>query len=183
MTCIVAVAHDGKVVMGGDSAAVDDHDYSIGTCREAKVWQSGPVLFGACGSFRVSQLLRWKMTLPTPGPDDEPLDYIVGDLIDAMRDSLARGGALTTWQEDSTEELTSSGLLLGYGGRVFEVFEDFGIGELVEGYGSIGCGSLIALGSLSSTEGQKSRKRVQTALSAAERHSAGVRGPFTIIES
>ncbi len=182
MTCIVAVAQDGKVVMGGDSAAVDTYDYSLGTCVETKVWQNGPVMFGACGSFRVSQLIRWKMTLPTPDPDCEPLAYLVDPLAEAMRNTLAQGGALTTWQEDSTEELTASGLLIGFAGRVFEIFSDFGVGELVEGYGAVGCGALLALGSLASTEGQKPLKRVRVALSAAERHSAGVQGPFEIIK-
>lgn len=181
MTCIVAVAHDGKVVMGGDSAAVDSN-WDLGLGAESKVWQQGPVLFGACGSFRVSQVIRWRMHLPTPDPDDEPLAYIVGPLVDAIRQSLAEAGALTTWQEDSTEELTDSGLLLGYNGRVFEVFADFGIGELVNGYGTVGCASPIALGALAVTEGMKPRQRVQAALEAAERHSAGVRGPFTIIK-
>lgn len=184
MTCIVAIAHEGTVIMGGDSAAVDDHDFSMGTCAEPKVWMSGNVVFGACGSFRVSQLLRWRMSVPHPDPDVDILSYVVGPLVDAMRVVLAEGGALTTWDSDSTEELTASGLLLGIAGRVFEVYSDFGVGELAEPYGSVGCGSMLALGALAATEGLRvrPRRRIELALGAAERHSAGVRGPHTIVE-
>lgn len=181
MTCIVAVAHGEKVVMGGDSAAVDSN-YDLGLCAESKVWKNGSVLFGAAGSFRVAQVVRWRMHLPAPDPESEPLAYVVGPLIDAMRQSLSEAGALTTWHDTSTEELTASGLLIGYAGRIFEVFEDFGVGELVNGYGTVGCAAPIALGALAVTEAVKPKKRVKLALEAAERHSAGVRGPFTIIE-
>ncbi len=184
MTCIVAIAHEGAVLMGGDAAAVDDTNYAIGTCAEPKVWVAGPVAFGACGSFRVAQLLRWRMNVPMPDPADDALSYVVGPLVDAMRTVLAEGGALTTWDTDSTEELTASGLLLGIAGRVFEVYSDFGVGELVEPYGSVGCGSMLALGALAATEGLRvrPRRRIELALDAAERHSAGVRGPHTIVE-
>lgn len=184
MTCIVAVSSpDGSVVMGGDSAGVDDRDYSMGTHAEPKVWSAGDVLFGACGSFRVAQLLRHHMVLPALDPDEDPLHFVTGSLVNAMRSTLTEGGALTVWDEDSTEELTASGLLVGIAGRVFEVFEDFGVGELVEGYGSVGCGSMLALGVLAATESLDlgPRRRVKLALKAAERHSAGVRGPMTIL--
>lgn len=184
MTCIAAVAApDGTVVMGGDSAAIDDRDLSIGVCVEPKVWAAGPLLFGACGSFRVSQLLRWHLIVPTADPGGEALHYITGDLVDAIRNCLTVGGALTTWQEDSTEELTASGFLVGYRGRVFELFEDFGVGELANGYGAVGCGSPFALGVLAATEGMRvtPARRIDLALAAAERHSAGVRGPMTVL--
>lgn len=184
MTCIVAVAApDGTVIMGGDAAGTDERDLSLGIGAETKVWKQGPLLFGACGSFRVSQLLRWHMQIPVPDPDMEPLEYVTGPLIDAMRTTLAERGALSTFLEDATESMTESGLLLGYAGRVFEVWSDFGVGELVHGYASCGCGSLIALGVLAATEhlDVKPKRRVRLALDAAERHSAGVRGPMTIL--
>jgi hypothetical protein len=180
MTCIAAVTHAGGVVMGGDSAAIDDRlDINAGT--EPKVWQSGPLMFGACGSFRVSQLLRWHLTIPVPDPDVDPFEYLTGPLVNAMRETLTIGGALTTWQEDNTEALTESGFLIGFAGRVFELYADFGIGEAINGYAAVGCGSPYALGVLAATEGLKPRRRVRLALAAAERHSAGVRGPMTVV--
>jgi hypothetical protein len=179
MTCIAALVQDGTIWMGGDSAGTD-WDFSLQTGSESKVWLNGPLIFGACGSFRVAQLLRWHLTIPVPDPDGELLEYMTGSLVDAMRDCLTAGGSLTTWQDTATEELTESGLLIGYAGRIFEVYEDFGIGEYVDGFASIGCGSGYALGSLFATPNQKPRKRLLTALKAGERYSGGVRGPFVI---
>ncbi len=185
MTCIAAVATDGRVYMGGDSAGIsDDSVLSLGIGSEAKIWEREGILFGACGSFRVSQVIRWQMNIPQYNPDAEPLEYLTGSLITSMRDSLREHGSLTTWEEDSTESIDGS-LFIGFCGRVFEVYSDFGVGELIHNYGSVGCGSPIAVGSLAATESRsvKPAKRVRMALQAAERHSAGVRGPMTVIKS
>lgn len=184
MTCIAAVAQDGHVWMGGDSAGVsDDSVYSLGVGRETKIWEKDGILFGASGSFRVSQVIRWQTNVPQYNPDAEPLEYLTGSLITAMRDALREHGALTTWEEDATESIDGS-LLLGFQGRVFEIFGDFGVGELIHDYGSIGCGASIALGTLAGTETLeiKPKRRITMALKAAERHSAGVRGPFSILK-
>jgi hypothetical protein len=185
MTCIAAVVDaDSHIYMGGDSAGVsDDSVYSLGIGAESKIWEKDGVLFGASGSFRVSQVLRWQMSLPQYNPSAEPLEYLTGPLITAMRETLMLHGALSVWEEDSTENIDGS-LLLGFCGRVFEIYDDFGVGELVHGYGSVGCGSPIAMGSLAATESSKvkPRKRITMALEAAERHSAGVRSPFTILK-
>lgn len=186
MTCIAAViGDDGTVYIGGDSAGIsDDSVISLGIGKETKVWDNGGILFGASGSFRVSQVLRWGMTIPPFDLEKEALEYITGPLVDAMRNALLGAGSLTVWEEDSTEGI-DGGLVLAYGGRVFEVYGDFGVGEMVHGYGATGCGAPIAVGSLATTEGMglKPLKRIKLALDAAERHSAGVRGPMTILHS
>lgn len=185
VTCIAAVADGGIVYMGGDSAGItDDSVLSLGIGSESKIWEKDGILFGCCGSFRMSQVLRWQMNVPQYNPDAEALDYLTGSLITAMREALREHGNLITLQEDSTE-LISGGVLLGFCGRVFEIYNDFGVGELVHNYGSVGCGAPVAVGSLAATESLevKPKKRITLALQSAERHSAGVRGPFTIIKS
>ena len=185
MTCIAAVAvDDGTVWMGGDSAGVtDDSVYSLGIGLESKIWEKEGILFGASGSFRVAQVIRWQMNIPQYNPEAEPLEYLTGALITAMRQSLLEHGSLTTWEEDSTESIDGN-LLLGFCGQVFEIYQDFGVGQLVHGYGSIGCGFPIAMGSLAATEtfDIKPKRRIIMALEAAERHSAGVRGPMTVLK-
>ena len=185
MTCIAAVVgKDGVVYMGGDSAGIEVDTFDLGIGKETKVWTSGGILFGACGSFRVSQVLRWHMNIPPANLTGEPIQYITGPLVDAMRNALEASGALTVWEEDHTESM-GGGLLIGYAGRVFEMWGDFGVGELIHDYGATGCGGPIACGSMATTEGLdiKPKKRVQLALEAAERHSAGVRGPMIIVKS
>ena len=185
MTCIAAVVDDGRVYMGGDSAGItDDSVLSLGIGSESKIWESDGILFGCCGSFRVAQVIRWQMNIPQYNPAAEPLEYLTGGLITAMRDSLREHGSLITYEEDSTESI-DGGILVGFMGRVFEIYNDFGVGELIHGYGSVGCGAPVAVGALAATEGVdvKPKKRITMALEAAERHSAGVRGPMTIIQS
>jgi hypothetical protein len=181
VTCIAAVAgEDGTVYMGGDSAGIDSR-LDLGIHAETKVWRSGPALFGACGSFRVAQLIRNKMHVPTYEPGDDVWPYLVGPFIDAMRESLAMGGALAQWLEDANESMFGS-FVVAVGGRVFEMYEDFGVGELVHGYAAVGCGAPMAVGSLATTEHLRvgPKRRVELALEAAERHSGGVRGPMHI---
>lgn len=183
MTAIVAVAGPRGVVIGGDSAGTDDA-WGTGLHQEPKVWEAGPLVFGACGSFRVSQLLRYQLPLPVPELAVEPMAYLTGPLVDAMRQTLEAGGALTVWQEDTTEELNGSSLVVGYAGRVFEVFEDFGVGELTTGYAAVGSGAVLAYGALAATEGRRMTPaaRVELALEVAERHNAAVRRPWVILE-
>lgn len=183
MTCIAAVVGgNGVVYMGGDSAGVsDDSVYSLGIGTESKIWESEGILFGASGSFRVAQVVRRHMHIPQFNPAADPLEYLTGSFVSSMREALRENGALRIKEEDSTEEFDGS-ILLGFCGHVFAVFSDFGVEELVHGYGAVGCGAPIALGSLATSEGASPKKRIKTALLAAERHSAGVRGPMTIIK-
>jgi hypothetical protein len=184
MTCIAAVIDDdGTVWMGGDSAGVDD-DFGLGIGKETKVWENDGILFGASGSFRVSQVLRWHFDVPPANPKEDALKYITGPFVDAMRSALEAAGSLETWEDDSTEGMGGC-LLIAYQGRVFEVMEDFGVGELVHDYGAVGCGGFIACGSLATSEEFEvsAKERVELALDAAERHNAGVRGPMVIINS
>lgn len=183
MTAIVAVvAGDGSVVMGGDSAGMDDTNLFTALHAEPKVWRQGPTVIGACGVFRVAQVIRFRAQMPSIDPDDDVLEWMVGPFVDSLREALTMGGALTVWDDTSTEELGEAGLVVGVAGHVFEVYTDFGVGELLNGYGVAGCGSGFALGALYATEGRPAEKRVRVALEAAERHSAGVRGPFNIVK-
>jgi hypothetical protein len=181
MTCIAALIDDkGQVWVGGDALGTDPDSLDARVGTESKVWSTGNLVFGGCGSFRIMQLLRWHMDVPEIRPDEEPLAFISGALVDAMRASLSEGGALTTWDETATEELYESGFLVACEGRLFEIYSDFGVGEYVEKYAAIGCGAPFALGALYTTAYLTPKKRIRSALKAAEKFSAGVKGPFTI---
>lgn len=180
MTAIAAIANGTTVTMGADAAGTDT-SFSTTTATESKVWRAGPLLFGASGSYRVAQLIRWRMPVPVPEPSMEPLAYLVGPLADAMVEVLEGGRALTTWQEDNTAAINESSLLIGFRGHVYEMYSDFGVNEEALGYAAIGSGAPVALGALAATEHiTNARRRVRMALDAAERHNASVRGPMHI---
>ena len=179
MTCIVGVPQgSGRVVMGADSAGVSGWDLIVRA--DAKVFERGPFLMGFTSSFRMGQLLRYRLDVPEH-PDDMPdLEYLSTAFVDAVRECLGSGG----WRKKENEREEGGAFLVGYRGRVYEVSSDFQVGESVAGYAACGCGAQVALGALHalSESGLTAATRVRRALVAAEALSAGVRGPFVILE-
>lgn len=178
MTCIAGVAHEGHVWLGGDSAGVSEYDLTVR--RDEKVFRSGEFLFGFTDSFRMGQLLRYSLALPDLRLlDDDVPRFMATSFVNAVRDCLKAGGYAET--HDSAER--GGTFLVGFRGRLFRVGGDYQVGEAAAGYDAVGCGYAYASGSFYSTRGGGPEDRVRTALEAAERHSGGVRGPFTILSS
>jgi len=177
MTCIVGLVDSGKVYMGGDSAGVAGLD--ICTRKDPKVFINGSFLVGYTSSFRMGQLLRFKLSPPKHYPDVDIYQFMVVDFVEAVRGCLKEGG----YTRVNNNQETGGSFLVGYKGRLFDVAADFQVGEVEKGYTACGCGQSFALGSLYQTEGQKNpKKRVLAALSAAQEFSAGVREPFHVLE-
>jgi ATP-dependent protease HslVU (ClpYQ) peptidase subunit len=176
MTCIVGIAENGKVYIGGDSAGVSGLDLTVRA--DEKVFKNDECLFGFTSSFRMGQLLRFSFAVPSRAEKLEDYKYLVTTFIDAVRHSLKSGGFATT--KDGGE--FGGTFLLGYRGKLYTVYDNYQVAAAVDGFSSCGCGDNIALGSLFSTTGKPPRERIEIALAAAERFSAGVRGPFTILD-
>ena len=177
MTCIVGLVDDGKVYMGGDSAGVAGLD--ITTRKDPKVFINGSFLFGCEGSFRMMQLLRFKLSPPKHHTDIDVYEFMVVNFVEAVRECLKTGGYTRV---DNNKE-KGGFFLVGYKGRIFDIESDFQVGESEKGYCTYGCGSPFAMGSLYQTEGQENpKKRVLAALAAAQEFSAGVREPFHVLE-
>jgi ATP-dependent protease HslVU (ClpYQ) peptidase subunit len=176
MTCIVGLAHEGRVYIGADSAGVGGLDMMVRADR--KVFRNGAFIMGFTSSFRMGQLLWVKLSPPHRHPDVEVWRYMVGDFAEAVRTCLKTGGFTKT---DNGVE-SGGNFLVGFEGRLFNIGGDFQVGERVDGFDAAGCGESYALGSLAETGGLAPRERVLRALAAAERFSAGVRGPFFIEE-
>lgn len=176
MTCIAGLVHKGKVYIGGDSAGV----YGLGLVvrSDEKVFRRGEFLMGFTSSFRMGQLLRFSLECKQQ-TDKDDYAFMCTKFIDAVRACLKAGGYAT--MKDGAE--SGGGFLVGYRGSLYEVCSDYQVGILADGYAAIGCGEAIAQGSLYSTAKMPPKQRILTALRAAERHSAGVRGPFLVMES
>jgi len=69
MTCISAIAHNGKVYMGGDAAAVDDGNL-VSTRKEPKVFIRNNYLIGYAGSFRFGKVVEHVFIPPKPQTDN-----------------------------------------------------------------------------------------------------------------
>jgi len=172
VTAIVGLVEDGSVFIGGDSAGVTGLDLAVRA--DTKVFRKSGYLFGFTTSFRMGQLIHYALDLPKPDAD---LDrFMVTTFIDALRACLKAGG----WARKDSEREEGGTFLVGVRGKLFAVYDDYQVGKAADGFAAVGCGSQIALGALYATAGtgMKPKKRVEVALHAAERFSAGVRGPF-----
>jgi len=179
MTCIAAIAHKGKVYIGGDSAGVGP-GYDTNIRADKKVFKNGDYIMGFCGSFRMGQLLAYKFIPPEPHPDRDLLGFMVTDFVDAVRDCLKHGGYSKI---SDNEETTDGDFLVGFQGSLFHIFEDFQVQAVVDNYDTAGCGGSLALGSLHATVGRPPKERIIKALTAAEHFCGGVRGPFTVMST
>lgn len=174
MTCIVGLVDNKDVYIGGDSAGVSGNDLTVRT--DGKVFHNGPFLFGFTSSFRMGQLLRYAFTPPEHHSDLTDMQYLVTVFVDALRTCFKDGGFATK----ASEAESGGNFLIAYRGHLYEIHSDYQIEEAADGYNACGCGEHYATGSLFATEGQEPEKRVKMALRAAERFSAGVRGPFVV---
>ncbi|TAL90918.1 MAG: hypothetical protein EPN62_00860 [Candidimonas sp.] len=175
MTCIVGVIEGSAIFMGGDSAGVNG--LWLDVRRDEKVFINSGFLFGFTSSFRMGQVLRYGFTPPKRYPDKDLMAYMVTDFVDAVRTSLKAAGF--AHKENDVE--SAGQFLIGHAGRLFMIDNDYQVAESRHPYQAVGCGAEIASGAMYASQGKSAVERINLALSAAERHSAGVRGPFTVL--
>lgn len=178
MTCIAAVEHENQVFMAGDSAGVAGWNLTIRA--DEKVFTRGRFILGFTSSFRMGQLLRYKLDVPAPSVDvTDDMEWMATVFIDAVRSTLKAGGYAST----SDGQEVGGCFLAGYHGKLYRVDADYQIGSAADGFAAVGCGADLALGALFATDGQPPAARLAVALAAAERFSAGVRGPFVTLSA
>lgn len=184
MTCIVGVQHATGVYIGGDSAGISG--WQLTHRADPKVFRVGDFLCGIAGSFRMGNLLRYMFSPPALPTNDADLDhYMVVEFIPALRTCMAEGGYRK--RDNDVETLHDGSFLVGVRGRLYDIDEDFQVGQSSTGYNAIGSGSSVALGSLYSTAPATEfafvpdpQTRLVMALRAAEAHNIGVHAPFVI---
>lgn len=175
MTAVVGLVHNRRVHIGADSAGVAG--WSLTLRADEKVFRNGPYAMGFTTSYRMGQLLHHALVPPEPTGDLN--GFMVTTFIDAVRTCLKDGG----WATKSSEQESGGQFLVGVSGRLFIIDSDYQVAEPALGYAAVGCGADIALGALYATDGQPVRRRMKTALDAAERFSAGVQGPHAYVST
>lgn len=184
MTCIVGIADQGKVYIGGDSAGVND-SFQSSVRADTKVFLKDEFLYGYCGSFRMGQVLRFKFDAPARKENQDDYEYLISDWIDHLRQILKESGCVK--EENGVEELPGS-FLFGYRGNLYTVEADFQVGQPAEGIAACGCADDVALGSIYTSINLAanyklpitSEAKVTVALVAAANFSGGVRPPFVV---
>lgn len=178
MTCIVGIIDKKtkKVTIGADSAGVGGFEVTIR--RDEKVFKNGDFIIGCTSSFRMIQLLRFSFKPPRIMTKDI-YEYMCTDFINEVRKCFTDGGFLQKRKEGDEQGGT---FLVGYKNRLFEINDDFQVGESLIGIASVGCGATYALGAIYSINKFElsAKEKVLISLEAAQFFSCGVRKPFII---
>lgn len=174
MTCIIGLETGKGVIIGFDSASVNG--WNIRATRLKKVFERDEFLIGYTSSFRMGQLLQYKLVVGPQEYAQSDLEYLATVFVDAVRKCLKEGGFRKV--EDEQEE--GGQFLVSYRGRLYMVDSDFQVNTSLDGYMAVGCGANFALGSMWSSGDLPPKKRVKQALRAAGHFSNGVCGPYHI---
>lgn len=174
MTCIVGLVDKGDVYIGGDSAGVAGLSLSIRA--DEKVFGNGPFIMGFTTSFRMGQLLRYKLSPPAQTVHQNDMEYMVTSFIDACRTCFSQNGF------GDKDASVGGNFLVGYHGKLYNIEGDYQVGVPKAPFDAVGCGSDLALGAMYASEGMTPEKRINLALAAASTFSAGVAPPFTILK-
>lgn len=178
MTCIVGYISNKKLYMGADSAGVSGFD--IRQRKDTKLFKNRKFLIGYTSSFRMGQILRFKLKVPKQSNRKSDYEYMCTTFIDNVRKCLKSNGYSCV----SNNEEKIGKFLVGYKNKLYTIHEDLQVGELEDNFSSVGCGAKYALGAfeiLNDTEPNPVNK-VITALEVASKFSSGVTPPFTIKE-
>jgi hypothetical protein len=180
MTCIVGLrAEDGIVYLGADSISVVDYDKALN--GESKVFPCENMIIGTCGSPRMRNILQHRLEIP-PYTTGDPMKYLVGPFVDAVRQEFERAGHL---QKENGKEAVDGKFLIGFEGELYLISKEFCVIRYMEPYHAIGSGESHAMGSLHSTHqlGLEPIQCIRAALEAAASHNTDVSGPFFYISS
>lgn len=190
MTCIIGlVADDGTVYMGADSAGVSGYD--IRERKDSKIFIKDKMIFGFTSSFRMGQLIRYKMGIPKHFDGVDDYEYMCTSFIDSLIECLKTAG----FAKINNNEVTGGVFLVGYRKKIFRIDSDFQVGQRIGNFDSCGCGEDYALGALevlqnSNCQGYErsivtkqtiAEEAIIEALTIASKYSAGVSGPFTVL--
>jgi ATP-dependent protease HslVU (ClpYQ) peptidase subunit len=182
MTVIAgAVAADGEIHMGGDSAGISG--YHLCLMAEPKVFANGAFLIGFTSSFRMGDLLRYA-DLPIYREEEEKGHhrFMVQKFIPAVRTIFKDSGYMSV--QHQREE--GGVFLVGFSGHLFAIWEDLQVASSTYGMLAIGCGGQVALGAMIAMQVSGmalDESLVDVTLKSSERASAGVRSPFVILRN
>jgi len=182
MTCIVAIADGkGKVFMGADTYGSGPGSGTY--VGNPKCFINGDFLIGCTSTFRIIDLLAYKLSVPQVHPDhqEDPDKYMRTVFIDSVKKCFKESGHLRV---DSGVEYGGN-FLVGYRGKVYEIQSDFSVLNVPDYGGSVGSGESAARGSLYTTKDSKMKAsdKIRTALEAAVEVVPSVRGPFVFLEN
>jgi hypothetical protein len=157
--------------------------------KEPKVFKKGDFIIGYTTSFRMGNILEFSFDPPLAGKNGYNREYMNTCFIDAIRDSFLVGGfsQMIDMRESGGE------FLVGVEDRLYEVSDDFQIGEYINSYIAVGSGDNHAMGALSAIDiiekdlpkkyHRTIEEKITIGLESASQFSGWVSEPFDIINT
>ena len=182
MTCIIALKHNKKVYMAGDSGAIGTNEWSVSPDPKVFVIDN-EIAFGFTSSFRMGQVLQYKFTMPTRQRGDSDDKYIRVSVIDRIIEVFTENKVITNVEGRPLECGT---FLIGYRGEIYEVQDDMSVLRNALPYMSIGAGEDVANGAMHVL--CRDKKTIEPhavlnqALQTVTEFCNSVRSPFHIVE-
>lgn len=137
MTCIAAFV-DNKGVGHIAADSLGSSRYTKGTYVAPKIFAISDMLIGFAGSYRLGQLLQYRLQLPAPAEDQDFDSWLHVDFLDAVRTVLLDNGGIRV---QYNEEETTGQFLIVVAGRIFMVQEDLSILESTDRFEAVGSGA------------------------------------------
>jgi len=178
MTCVVGETDGTTIYLAADSAGgFGDEMYTIDL---PKIFEREGLLFGYCGSYRIGQLLRYRLELP-PAPARGAVEpFLVRELVPALRQVVIDEGAAGP-ERMILGEKTS--VVIGCAGEIWCVSRDLTVTPWSPVV-AIGSGRHHAYGALYALRLAgvgPVRRRLKLALEAAAQFTPSVRGPWCFL--
>lgn len=180
MTCIVGIVNGQKVIIGGDRQG--SAGYAKTNRIDKKVFKRGEFVFGFTSSYRMGQLIQYKMSIPKFSEGQDLMEYMVCDFVENLRSTL-KGGGFTAIENN--EEIGGH-FLVGVRGRLFHIQGDFQVSESDDKFDSVGSGEDNALGSMKTAidYGETDPYKIlKSGLDSAHYFNAGVGGEFDYVDT
>ena len=182
MTLVVAISDGQRLVFAADSAASNLKTGEIYNLDNEKIFSCGPWLIGHTTSYRLGQILRYRVPWPTPPADLADLEgFIVSEVVEPVRKALRGAGASKRVQGAEN----GGSFLVGFAGRIFAIADDYSVVHFPHPFAAIGHGRFVAYGALHAlqTANLSLEEKCQAALEAAETYDNTVRRPFVYLTS
>jgi len=191
MTIIAALRENDKVYVGGDSAAVCPQTFGLTLRKDPKVFKVGLFTIGFTTSFRMGQILRFgdsKLGLASFKKSNmkgmAPFNFMVRHFVPITRAILVSGG----FGKKNDEGEDFGEFIVAFGKNIFVISSDLQVGESMNDYEAVGCAGEMAKGALDTLTKFPQLKmspqdKIRSAMETCEKNSAGVRGPFIILEA
>ena len=174
MTCILALKRDGKIVLAGDRAA--SVGQSVSVRKHPKIFKVDEFYIGFSGSFRMGQLLQFKLKVKRQTVKQSDFEYMATTFMDAVK---------TLFADNNFGEKDDGGFfLVVYRDEIYKVERDFHVGCCDRDYVSIGTGTDFAhatVKTLLDVGSQSVESIVLRAMETAAFFDQGVKAPFDII--